>query len=582
MKRSPARLLYAALASSLAVAGPADAQSVADVERRPLNSWLESYFGQFSRACLKLSSTTTAKVQGSAIPQNVKDWLQADFEKPVPIYEGANLRNLFSRIYIMKNNQPMRVPASIATPFPQAAATALYEDDSNFRRQHNCTTIFSGKSNLKVNFTLAEIRSVLDGAATNNDTQSLYAYSGTFYSPVAAALGLLADTSFGRSDVDPFSVYLALWRWYQENPAMAAQSADLRIYGTLKGVALYRTSGITQDRLLAGSASIGLSIPFLSTSNKAEGSVKMEMKTFENQFGAAVTDYDYSYHLKTLRSPQFIADRAPTLGAFTPLETNPKRVSQSSAFMMEYDLDGVPYAFCRDLGFRLNAPTAADTTEGAAGRATLNELKVQSVGDPETSRKCRFRVTVTPPPASETVSATEVAFSVRADLPPNAGAKMPALVFSQNSTLVDLRSSIGLNAGSGPAGVVLPPNEGTRLTVTYRVRETDQRRTNGIIHSTVAPRMTCGTAAPRAISLQPGEAVLVRGAGGADVTLTIPLPADLIPAQAATPTPDPPIKCQLDGRLSLSVEASGAEPATLGLPTFVFTASRAAAKLASN
>lgn len=548
-------VLTAVLASS--VATDASAQTP-----RPLKQWLGEQFQAVARSCLRTS--TPNQPADRFIPPDVRAWstLANRLDSNVPIYALDSLGTYFSTVYLRDATGPglsREGLQPLGITYAETEATALYARRANGVRQDNCSTLLTASGNLSLPLTASVFRAAMETSVKESTSESLFLYSGTIVSPVAAALGLASTEVDRRTSVDRFSVYLAAWNWYRIQPHMADEgnAGRLEITRVIEGAAVYNVAGLTQRNLLSGNARIGGVIPFLSASAEVGGEGSDIVGGTDTRFGVAILSrapYGATFH-----GPARLAREAPLLAMVAPLATNPTSIAGPQPIQWSADLSGVPTAYCDRVFWQLA------TTANQSSDFTLSNFDVREA--PEGARVCRFTVRATPSPTASS-NVARLAFSVRSSIDDSNPAVPPLTIPIASTDIADYRASISLANPSGDLEYSLNagPNRGPlTVALTYLVKEKDGQRATEVISGSPSVEITCGQNGAQGVPLGSEGVVFSRSAAGEGrIALTARIAAGSIFA------PDETVAtCGLRGQLVVAVQ--GGASRTLNLPTHAFT-----------
>jgi hypothetical protein len=533
---------------------PVDAQSA----QRPVRPWLEEQFTLVGQSC----NPTFAARGGTVVPADVRRLIGPEFlAANAQVYPRASLNSFFGRVYLRAGTSLTDLPP-LAMPFSQADALIVDGDLDNLVRRNNCATLLSADADTKFNLNLAAVRTALSAAATSTTSETAFVYSGRLVSPIAVAVDRYPSLTATPQGVDRFSAWLAVWWWYIGNPDRIAAGAlnQLEITSYVDGIAVYRYEGLQQSVLLNGSVSAAAAVPFISIRGSGQGRLSSETNSQGSDFGIAVIDQRTNY----LPSAQTVANEAPAFARFTSAESNPRTIENGSPIRLSYALAGVPQPFCQPNRWYL-----ASQQPGGDGHLTPSDVEVEW-----TSGRCTFTLEAKPASAPQTSGDAVVEFSLNVPLS-GAPVGSPNLVItSPKWRLADNRAAITVSPANNAGVLLVLPNleeSGVPLPilqVSYPIQERQaDRLTTGVSVVNSALTVTCGTAGARSLTIPPAGMIWSRTASSASLTLAIPLPIDLVPAD------DSISECRLDGQAALSVQ-NVTQPGPASLPTYAFRVRR--------
>jgi hypothetical protein len=225
-----------------------------------------------------------------------------------------------------------------------------------------------------------------------------------------------------------FPTAIAAWNWYRLNQDQVGKPLFLR--KKIVGLSKRNVGQLAYRRLMAGEASAGISIPFVSAS--AEGSIdfgatkRAKVKDYTVAFwDTEVADFPTLSNLAAL-----IAGSAPT--QFGDVAGLPEQVTDVSPISdVSIVLKGVGPSACNDDVWKIDT---ADSTHTSL--ADIRDFAMDPTGE-----GCRFTMTVVPP--SEATATMKFQLGLKSNL----GAGQNAASFSIKSPLInvtDVRAAVSL------------------------------------------------------------------------------------------------------------------------------------------
>lgn len=545
-----------ALAAVLAICGGgvANAQQQQNYEQ-----WLGEQFQRVARSCLP--TTNLNHPPARFIPADVRGWdsVSGELGANATIYSLDSLSAYFGTVWVRAADRSISSARlqPLGVTYSESEATALYPRRANGTRQHNCSTMFTASGGVSLN--AGAFRAAVNSSISGTQSETIFLYSGSVVSPVAAALGLATTEVERRPNVDRFSVYLAVWDWYRLHAARAVDGNEgrLEITRSIDGAATYRVRGLTQDLMMTGNARAGGGVPFVTANASTNLGGAWTVRDNMAGFGVAVL----RRHPGTLPGPRNISENAPLLATVTPAQTNPTSIDSAAPINWAADLSGVPSGFCDRRFWKLKSPA-----DGATG-FTLDNFDAAPVA--EQARVCRFSVRATPRPAPS-AGASNVAglsFAVMSEIPGAADRAAPPLVIPVAATeIADLRASISLANPTADIEVVRPlaGRENLLVPLTYVMREQSGSTATDISPGSAALQLTCNQNPPQDLVVAAEDVLFARASGQGRLVVTARIPAGSIP----DPT-DGPVSCQLSGSVTMTVRQGAPRP--LRLPTHAFT-----------
>lgn len=546
-----------ALASALFAIAGGDARAQ---QQQNYEQWLGEQFQRVARSCLPDNNFGNQSAE-KYIPTDVRTWdsVARNMDSNASIYSLDSLSAYFGTVWVRGTDRSISSVGlqPLGVTYAETEATALYPRRANGTRQHNCSTMFTASGSLNLN--AGAFRAAVSSSMTGTQSETIFLYSGTIVSPVAAALGLATTEVDRRPNVDRFSVYLAVWDWYRlhADRAVLGNEGRLEITRSIEGAATYRVRGLTQDVLMTGNARAGGGVPFMSASAGANLGGSWSARDNMAGFGVAVLRRNAG----TLPGPRNISENAPLLATVTPAQTNPTSIDSASPINWAADLSGVPTAFCDRRFWKPKPP--ADGTTGF----TIDNFDAAPVADQ--ARVCRFSVRATPRPTpnSGASNVASLAFAVMSEVPDAAAGAAPPLVIPVASTeIADLRASISLANPTGDIEFARPSagRGGLAVPLTYAMREQSGSTATDIVPGSAALQLVCNQNPPQDLIVAAEDVLFARTSGQGRLVVTARIPTGSMPDPA-----DGAVNCQLSGTMMMAVRQGA--PRQLRLPTHAFT-----------
>lgn len=536
----------------------------------PLAAFLEDHFSFVAKSCLPDSKPSWWRSlfrrggdrQPVFTPSDITQWSAIRHLPPgnVRVRPTSSLNAVFAGVYDKSTHTPVGSPIGVTWGGP--SAPLLYQQESSLRREHNCVTLLTAESGMTANMSVADIRAALTANTSSDRSQTAFAYAGVMVSPITAALGLNTTVVDAPAGVDPFGIMMAIWQWHAVNSG--TDEAKLVIRNDIQGLALYRTTGLTQNTLLRGEAGLNVALPFVSAHAEATGMTRSRANIRVEEF--AVADWTPSNQgYVPLPTVERLIDMMTGTATFSPVIAPSARIEDHrQPVSFAYDLPGVPSAYCRTTLWTASLVNADD--ENFSGAALTQAGPVQ--GD---ERRCRFSVTVTAKDRRNTPAALPAALTLRW----KEQVRSQSLTFTLPEVSVpDARAPLSIVSISG----------GRRLEVNA-AGDQPQVRLQGIVQlKTNDNEVTAVTGPSRLVlecpSLVADAAVMLRAQGVEDdqatytpaskmVALSFPWPRDLIPQVRGTV-----VDCTLKGNVAFKMRTGDDEH--VDLPTITFQLIRAA------
>lgn len=541
-----------ALGSVCTVLAPVVAQAQ---QLRPLGAWVQQQFHAVGSSCVP-GFPNNERI----VPSDIRSWalLSSRWATNVRVYDSQSLDSIFSVVYLNVPGQNRRQAAYRIGVAGQQTIPILYQIQDNAVRKHNCATMLSASATANLNISIGNIRSALTANSTQTTSQTAYAYAGRMISPLAVGLGLNPTAPDSRGPVPPFRAAVAVWDWYRASPELIppGERGELQILTEIDGAAFYRTTGLTQDVLLSGSANISAAIPFLAARGSAAATGSGQIENAYQEFSVAQWGEGTSH---TLPSPAEIARRAAALARFVPSERNITGIEDSDPFTYTLTLTDLPSAYCRQDYWTIPARTT-DTTSYLATQTGVSVNLRGTSGEPG---QCDFTFQFVP--ATTATATVGIAPAIRSLIGnPETNSVRELVLTADPIRLTDYRASLAAAQASGPSQLIVasdqPPNTRNAISLTFEISEKNNRRASGVVTGSTRMTLRCDRGVERQIVFPSGSVRFGRTEGLPSLALDVGIPAEAIPTSGTI------ARCVLDGRSTLTTEGN-APPLEVDLPT---------------
>lgn len=586
MGRTTAWILIAFFMTSGAQAEETTAQNEQErYDVGPLSSWLEREFEIVGKSCF--DGFKRRNKNTSVVPRSIVEWIgEDDWSETVQVFRNASQDAVFTTVYERDENQSLKpVGLPIGSTWNAAGAPIVYRTNSNFRREHNCTTLLAGNAKARLDVGFAQLQAAIDASTNKTTSQSLFAYGGQMVSPITTAIQKSTITE-RVPNLSEFSVWLSLWQWLRANPSFIERvdRQELEIRNVVDGVAVARITGITVSDILKGNAGGSFSIPFFSASAEGEAAYNGRIDERTASYSVALRGGSTA-QMAHFPKVSEITRRLESLGAgqFSQDRGNKTEISSSQTFEFAMLLADVPSNFCTPTFWDYTPEDGGQNDGGVASVVSISGMRVDPVlgENGAASRTCRFVFDVTPPndPQENLSISIRVGSKlplvtngqeqpVAPDLTVGAAASEGSEVRSPHSftltarkqVLTDLRAGISLRAPSAPKIIRLTNDDNTSVLVEYKIqRKPNSAQSIGSISQLTSLTMDCGSGSVRSVE---DNIVWSNTEGqGAKLSGEIFIPADILGADDAGSS------CQLDGSVTLVLSDGLLE---LDFPTTIF------------
>ena len=438
------------------------------------------------------------------------------------------------------------VGSQIGTSWDKPKAPIIYKFQSNSTVEQNCATLLSasGNADLKLKFVVGNVTAALKASMENNDALSAFFYRGTMISPIAVALGDGRATP-PPQDLSPFAIKAHIWNWYRNeassNPAVLQQgkAGSLKIYKDFFAVSSYFTGGLTQKRLLQGTAAADVSTLLVS----AEVKPTYEKTSFKNLEYQNFQIVRWSQaNMLVLPSAEAIASALRAVATKEielvdkPDEIDP--VETAPDFDISWLVRNLPYSVCV-------GPTWIPTSDVPPGAAQLISLQSAYISD----NGCKLTGTYQPPATPE----NQVRISLRAKAVMPSGAPSEAFVLAGPERLIrDWRSVTNVDIEGDHSITLAPSGQATNLSLSYAVRETEPSRQVTGVAWLSTPSVKCPTG--QLLPLGSPAISISRTSGMPGLlSFTFSLPGSFAADQQPAGSETQPVRCQFKGRVRLTI-----------------------------
>lgn len=438
------RLLFVASSSALLFVTQASAQTTPSPAQAnaSLATYLDKQFIGVVSECAGIKKFANGRFNSkpvSAIPATLQTALLNDLPLAYQELDGRTLTDLFSAIWTTGDQSSdvlaghERLPLGLGLRFTSTDDRVVYGEANSTRHTHNCSTVVGLALTAGAKIGGEELATALKASYDNTSSLNLSLVTGTFRSPVWAAL-TVAPGGEPSSPANRFAANAALWQWYFANPARAKPDEQYFLLDQLEGLALYRFTGLTWATKTSGNAAAGGNLGVVSASASARGQLEISGSTNTNNF--TVLRFSRSTPVfQILPSVAAASLRMSELATFEPVGDWPETaVVTTSPVRLVYDIE-LPSALCRD-GWTSNDAVTSLTVATAPGTTS------------QAAQKCRFTATFTPSSTAAATGAIPVQYEATLAFPKAGTASIAGgdlkLLVGKGRTLADYRARISV------------------------------------------------------------------------------------------------------------------------------------------